>query len=152
MPGSGLGSTRSSIRPEGCLLRSRRWLLDLGAVLLLLVLPLILFWSVTAGPKTLIPTDNLYQWESYRTFADEQGVALPPHNELLSDLVLENQVWKKFIAQSLQAGEIPLWNPYLVGGVPCPVHMASLPFYSYGWPVCSCTSLAGCCGWDASLP
>ena len=86
--------------------------------MLLLVLPLILFWSVTAGPKTLIPADNLYQWESYRTFAAEQGVTLPPHNELLSDLVLENQVWKKFIVQSLQAGEVPLWNPYLFGGVP----------------------------------
>ena len=70
------------------------------------------------GQKTLIPADNLYQWEPYRTFADQQGVALPPHNELLSDLVLENLVWKQFIVQSIQAREVPLWNPHLFAGVP----------------------------------
>jgi O-antigen/teichoic acid export membrane protein len=99
-------------------LRSRRWLLDLGALLVLLILPLILFWPVAVGSKTLIPADNLYQWEPYRTFADDQGVDLPPHNELLSDLVLENLVWKQFIVDSIQAREIPLWNPHLFAGVP----------------------------------
>jgi O-antigen/teichoic acid export membrane protein len=103
---------------EGCLLRSRKWLLDSGAVLVLLILPLVLFWQVTLGTRTQIPTDNLYQWEPYRTFATQQGVSLPPHNELLSDLVLENLVWKQFIVQSLQAGEVPLWNPHLFAGVP----------------------------------
>jgi O-antigen/teichoic acid export membrane protein len=102
----------------GWLLRSRRWLLDLGALLVLLILPLILFWPVAVGSKTLIPADNLYQWEPYRTFADDQGVDLPPHNELLSDLVLENLVWKQFIVESIQAREIPLWNPHLFAGVP----------------------------------
>ncbi len=93
-------------------------LLDLGALFVLLVLPLILFGPVTLGAKTLIPADNLYQWEPYRTFADQQGITLPPHNELLSDLVLENQVWKRFIVQSLGEREVPLWNPYLFAGVP----------------------------------
>jgi O-antigen/teichoic acid export membrane protein len=93
-------------------------LLDLGALVLLLVLPLILFWPVTVGNKTLIPADNLYQWQPYRTYAVQQGVALPPHNELLSDLVLENLAWKDFIVQSLRAGDVPLWNPNLFAGVP----------------------------------
>jgi len=87
-------------------------------LLLLLALPLILFWPVTVGSKTLIPADNLYQWQPYRSFAIQEGVPSPPHNELLSDLVLENLVWKRFIVQSLQAREIPLWNPYLFAGVP----------------------------------
>jgi O-antigen/teichoic acid export membrane protein len=73
---------------------------------------------VALGSRTLIPADNLYQWQPYQAFAEEQGVSLPPHNELLSDLVLENLVWKQFITQSLQAGEVPLWNPHLFGGVP----------------------------------
>jgi hypothetical protein len=42
--------------------------LDVGAWLILLVLPLILFWSVTLGSKTLLPVDNLYQWEPYRRY------------------------------------------------------------------------------------
>lgn len=98
--------------------RSRKWLLDLGALFVLLLLPLILFWSVVVGARTLIPADNLYQWEPYRTSADQQEVSLPPHNELLSDLVLENLVWKQFIVQSIQAREVPLWNPHLFAGAP----------------------------------
>jgi O-antigen/teichoic acid export membrane protein len=100
------------------MVRSKAWIPDLGALLLLLILPLILFWPVTVGSRTLIPADNLYQWEPYRSFATEQGVELPPHNELISDLVLENLVWKTFIVESIQDREIPLWNPHLFGGIP----------------------------------
>ncbi len=137
-------------------MRSPRWFRDLAALILLLVLPLILFWPVTVGSRTLIPADNLYQWEPYRTFAARQGVTLPPHNELLSDLVLENLVWKRFIVQSLQAGEIPLWNPYLFAGVPflaAGQHSALYPFSilfyilplsrAYGWFTVSQLWLAG---------
>jgi hypothetical protein len=98
--------------------RSKEWLADLGVLLVLLVMPLILFWPVTVGSRTLLPADNLYQWEPYRFFAGEQGVSLPPHNELLSDLVLENLAWKQFIVQSIQARGLPLWNPHLFAGVP----------------------------------
>ena len=99
-------------------MRPRTWLQDLGVICLLLILPLILFWSVTVGSRTLVPADNLYQWEPYRSFAQQQGVSLPPHNELLSDLVLENLVWKQFIVESLRDGEVPLWNPHLFAGAP----------------------------------
>ena len=99
-------------------MRSKRWLPDLGALLVLLVLPLLLFWPVTIGSKTLLPADNLYQWEPYRSFAGQQGVPLPPQNELLSDLVLENLVWKQFIVQSIENRELPLWNPHLFAGAP----------------------------------
>ncbi|MBN1660233.1 MAG: oligosaccharide flippase family protein [Anaerolineae bacterium] len=99
-------------------MRPSRWLPDAGALLVLLLLPLVLFGPVTAGSRTLLPADNLYQWEPYRTFAPDLGVDLPPHNELLSDLVLENMVWKQFIVESLRAGQLPLWNPHLFAGVP----------------------------------
>jgi O-antigen/teichoic acid export membrane protein len=87
-------------------------------LLVLLVLPLLLFWPVTVGSKTLLPADNVYQWEPYRSFAGQQDVPLPPHNELLSDLVLENMVWKQFVVQSIENRELPLWNPHLFAGVP----------------------------------
>ncbi len=137
-------------------LRFRRWTPNLGALLVLLLLPLLLFWPVTIGSRTLIPADNLYQWEPYRAFAARQGVVLPPHNELLSDLVLENLVWKRFIVQSLRAGEVPLWNPYLFAGVPflaagqhSALYPFSLLFYilpldrAYGWFTVSQLWLAG---------
>ncbi len=99
-------------------MRTKRWFPDVGALLVLLILPLILFGPVTIGSKTLLPADNLYQWEPYRSFAGQQGVSLPPQNELLSDLVLENLVWKQFIVQSIESGELPLWNPSLFAGAP----------------------------------
>ena len=96
-----------------------------------MLLPLVLFWPATVGSRTLVPADNLYQFEPYRSYSGQQGVALPPHNELLSDLVLENLAWKQFILQSIQAGEAPLWNPYLFGGAPflaAGQHSALYPF------------------------
>ncbi len=93
--------------------RGRRILPAVGFVLL----PLVFFWPVLFGGKTLLPADNLFAFEPWRTFAASLGVHAP-HNELLSDLILENYVWKQFILQSLQQRQIPLWNPYLFAGVP----------------------------------
>ncbi|GAB4515009.1 MAG: hypothetical protein Kow0047_26960 [Anaerolineae bacterium] len=90
---------------------------DLIAALVLLVIPLAWFAPVLTGQRTLLPVDNLFAWEPWRSFAAQVGVDLP-HNELLSDLILENYPWKRFIRQSLAAREIPLWNPYLFSGVP----------------------------------
>ncbi len=91
--------------------------LDLLVVLLLLLLPLIFFWPVTLGGKTLLPVDNLFTFEPWASFASEWGVNIP-HNELLSDLILENYVWKRFIVQAIHNRQIPLWNPYLFAGLP----------------------------------
>ena len=82
-----------------------------------LLLPLVFFWPVIFGGKTLLPADNLFAYEPWRSFAAQLGVGVP-HNELLSDLILENYVWKQFIPESISQREIPLWNPNLFAGVP----------------------------------
>ena len=100
-------------------------------LLILALLPAILLWPVLFTGKTLLPFDNLFEWEPYRQFAKQMGVTLPPHNSLLSDLILENYVWKKFIVECLRRGELPLWNPYLFCGVPflaAGQHSAMYPF------------------------
>ncbi|MEW5719918.1 MAG: YfhO family protein, partial [Chloroflexota bacterium] len=66
---------------------------------------------------TLVPFDNLFRFPPWRAFASQLGMTTP-YNELASDLLLENYAWKQFIVESLRAEEIPLWNPYLFGGVP----------------------------------
>jgi len=96
----------------------RRYQSDLLVAFLLLALPLILFWQVTIGDRTLIPADNLTAYEPWKSASAQFGVSEPPHNQLLSDLVLENYLWKKFLLESIRAGELPLWNPYLFTGVP----------------------------------
>lgn len=118
---------------------------DLLAAVILFILPLLLFAPVTLGSKTLLPVDNRFTFEPYASFADELGVG-EPQNQLLSDLILENYVWKDFIRQSIAERELPLWNPYIFAGQPFLAngqHSAMYPFSilfyalplekAYGW-------------------
>jgi len=91
--------------------------LNLSIVLGLLALLVIFFWPVILGGKTLLPFDNLFTAQPWQTFAAQFGIDVP-HNELLSDLVLENYVWKRFIVQALKSRQLPLWNPYILSGQP----------------------------------
>jgi hypothetical protein len=45
----------------------RRFSRDVWIVLLLLLLPMLMFWQQTVGGKTLIPAENLYQYQPYAT-------------------------------------------------------------------------------------
>jgi O-antigen/teichoic acid export membrane protein len=118
---------------------------DVLIALTFFVLPLLLFGPVTLGSRTLLPTDNLFVGEPWASFADGLAVSRP-HNALLSDLILENYVWKRFIVQSIQTRSIPLWDPYLFAGHPflangqhSALYPFSLIFYTmpltraYGW-------------------
>ncbi len=124
----------------------RRRLPDFALLALLFVLPLVMFWPQTMGGRTLLPTENLYQFEPYATYREVVGAPEVPHNALVSDLVLENLQWKIFIRESLVQGEIPLWNPYQFSGIPflaAGQHSALYPFSiiyyalpltaAYGW-------------------
>lgn len=90
---------------------------DLAALLFLFALAVVFFAPVLFGNTTLVPFDNLYRFPPWSAFAQQNGVT-QAHNPLLDDLVLENYAWKNFINESIRAGEIPLWNPYILGGQP----------------------------------
>lgn len=136
----------------------RRRLPDLLALALLFSLPLLLFWPQTLGGRTLIPTENLYQFEPYASSRDAAGAPALPHNPLVSDLVLQNYQWKSFIRESLAQGEIPLWNPHQFAGIPflaagqqSTLYPFSLLYYilplpaAYGWFTVTQLWLAGAC-------
>ncbi len=95
----------------------RHVLPDLAFISLLLVVPLIFFFPQTLGGKTLIPADNLFAFQPYKSLAGEYGIE-QPHNPLLSDLILENTAWKQFFLRQVQAGELPLWQPDILAGAP----------------------------------
>ncbi|HNT78825.1 MAG TPA: hypothetical protein PKH77_27790, partial [Anaerolineae bacterium] len=97
---------------------------------LLLLLPLLLFAPVTLGRQTLLPGDALYLFEPYRSLRD---TAPTPQNPLLSDLVLENYPWKRFLVNSVQARELPLWDPYLFGGHPFLANGQHSALYPLTW-------------------
>ncbi|MER2600249.1 MAG: flippase [Caldilineales bacterium] len=87
------------------------------AALIVLLVPLLWFAPVVVGGRTLLPVDNLYQFQPWASLAQQAGATVP-HNELLNDLVLENLVWKTFLRDALTHGELPLWNQNLFSGVP----------------------------------
>ena len=101
--------------------RLHRHRFDLLAVLLLLGLALLWFLPVlfpSISGQSLLPYDNLYSFEPWRSM--QPGMV--PHNNLLSDLVLQNAVWKQHILQTASEGhglgKIPLWNPQIFTGIP----------------------------------
>jgi O-antigen/teichoic acid export membrane protein len=128
---------------------------DLLAGFVLLLLPLLLFWPVTIGGQTLLPVDNLFAFEPWLSYRGDLHVGAP-QNHLVSDLILENYIWKKFIRESIAAGEIPLWNPYILSGQPflangqhSGLYPFSILFYimplwrAYGWFIVLQLWLAG---------
>jgi O-antigen/teichoic acid export membrane protein len=97
--------------------RLRPFRADLLALALLFGLALLWFAPVLFpawSGATLLPYDNLYRFEPWRSLRP----GLIPHNELLSDLVLENAVWKLHIRRTLAQGQLPLWNPQILTGLP----------------------------------
>ncbi len=112
--------------------RLGRFKLDFMIVAGFLILPLLLFGSVTLGGQTMLPVDNLFQWAPWSAAAEEMGTAVP-QNALLTDLIIENYAWKRFFVNSLFAGEIPLWNPYLFGGAPFLATGQHGMLYPFSW-------------------
>lgn len=103
---------------------------ELLALLVLFLLPLLWFGPVIFGGQTLLPADNLYDYQPWQSFAAQQGVGTP-HNALLSDLVLENYPWKLLIRRAIAERQLPLWNPHLFSGTPflaAGQHSALFPF------------------------
>ena len=128
-------------------------------ILGLLLLPLLLYFPVTLGDRTMLPADNLFGFPPWKSFAAQFGVMVP-HNQLLSDLILENYPWKRFIVQAIQRRELPLWNPHQFAGIPFLAdgqHSAMYPFSvlfylmplwrAYGWFTVSQHFLAGLCAY-----
>ena len=134
-------------------LRSR-----LLVALTFLILPLILLAPVILGGRSLLPVDNLISYEPWQSVAADFGLGSPdaPRNALISDLILENYVWKRFILQAIESRELPLWNPYIFAGAPFLAsgqHSMLYPFTvifyliplsnAYGWFMLSQYFLAG---------
>lgn len=105
----------------------------LGITGFFVLMSLLWFGPVTLGARTILPTDNLFQYEPFIARAAELGVE-HPHNPLLSDLVLQNLPWREHIRQSMSQGEWPLWNPYQFAGAPFLAKGQHLALYPLSLP------------------
>ena len=134
----------------------RRFSPDILMILFLLLLPLVMFHQQTLGDRTLLPTENLYQYLPHLAYREVVNAPDTPHNHLLSDMVLQNYQWKSFIREQLSQGEIPLWNPHQFSGIPflaagqqSALYPLSIIYYvmpltsAYGWFIVINLWLAG---------
>ena len=134
----------------------RGWRTEALPIVLLLLAPLLWLYPVTLGGRTALPVDNLAQYAPWDASAAQFGFDAGPHNALISDLVLENYAWQRFVRASVRAGELPLWNPYQFAGAPFLAtgqasvlyppailfHVLPLPM-AYGWYLLLHFALAG---------
>ncbi|MFN2110818.1 MAG: hypothetical protein ACK2UI_14270, partial [Anaerolineae bacterium] len=99
---------------------------------ILFILPLLLFAPVVLGNKTLLPADALYTTEPYRAAAESLGVT-DVQNGLLTDLILQNYPWKRFLTTALAKRELPLWDPYIFAGHPFLANGQHAGLYPLTW-------------------
>ena len=90
---------------------------DLLVALLFLILPALFLAPTLFGGRVLLPTDVLYTFEPWQSFAGQLGVGIP-HNHLIGDMVIQNLSWKGFAREVAWSRDVPLWNPHLFAGVP----------------------------------
>jgi len=64
--------------------------------------------------RTLVPADILNLVEPWHT---ESGAA-PVHNAIVSDAAFQFFPWWTSVARDMRRGDIPEWNPGILGGVP----------------------------------
>lgn len=90
---------------------------DVVAHGILIALVLLFFWRVLFTGHWLLPADALYSTPPWSAFAAQFGVT-HSHNELIADMILQNYSWKSFARESILHGQVPLWNPNVLSGVP----------------------------------
>lgn len=110
----------------------RRIQRDLILVGLLFLFPLLLFAPVSLGSRTILPADALYLFQPYREAAELLHVDTV-QNPLLTDLVLQNYVWKQFLIDAVSSRSLPLWNPDLFSGQPFLANGQHSAFYPLTW-------------------
>src|SRR5437660_816169 len=107
---------RHSCRPRrgsGLLGWTRKARGDLLALAGFVVAAFLFYWPTLIGGQVLLPLDNLWTMPPW---VGPPGAV--PHNQLIGDMILQNYPWKLILEQALRQRELPLWNPYVMGGLP----------------------------------
>ncbi|MDM8532210.1 YfhO family protein [Anaerolineales bacterium HSG25] len=87
-----------------------------------------LFFSQALFPNQILsPADHVFASPFFNSTASPDFVR--PSNVLLFDQVYQFTPWRYFSWQTLNQGELPLWNPYSSSGTPFVATMQSAVFY-----------------------
>lgn len=94
-----------------------RWLRALLVIAGLALQQVALYWPCVTGEKILLPLDVLQQRGIYLP-RPADGVWKRAADVFVSDLVLHDEVNRRFAVDEMRAGRLPLWNPYNYAGSP----------------------------------
>jgi hypothetical protein len=116
----------------------------------------VMYWPSLLGQQVLLPLDIL-QLPGWYLPIPEDAPRFVPQNIMLSDVVLQYASWRLFAIEEVQAGRLPLWNPYNYCGHPfvapnqtaifSPFHWADYLFPSFvtiAWMQLAKSLVAGC--------
>ena len=81
--------------------------------------------------RYLSPADLLYEYYPWKDAPPAGWTGAS--NLLLNDSVLQFEPWTTYSAERLDAGALPLWNPYNLLGAPFVGNMQSAVFYPGNW-------------------
>jgi hypothetical protein len=87
---------------------------SLAAAASYIVLAALLLTPALRPGYTVVPADIVNTFAPWYQAVLHHGVASP----LTSDAGLQFYPWLRFLGESLRAGHLPQWNPYILGGVP----------------------------------
>lgn len=104
---------------------------DLQALGLMALVVLAWLWPVTLGGRLLSPADMLMVMQPWKAHARELGFQRVQTPFL--DAIQQHYPWRKFAAEQLRQGEVPLWNPYMFCGTPFVANNQSAVFYPETW-------------------
>src|SRR4051812_25021571 len=89
-----------------------------GPPVLFLLLSAAFLWQPLLTGRVLLPTDLSFRYDYlWKSLEGEPGRVVA-QNPLLSDVADQFYPYAVYTQRQLQAGQFPLWNPYLLTGTP----------------------------------
>src|SRR5262245_16838001 len=86
----------------------------LVATLVIIAAALLVLWRPIVRGEVFLPLDLLAHMPPWRYSYERTPIA----NPIVSDLVLEYYPRRLLATQMIRNGQLPLWNPYIMGGMP----------------------------------
>ena len=87
---------------------------ELAAALCIITMSLIVLWRPILWGEVFLPLDLLAHMPPWRYSYERTPIA----NPVVSDLVVEYYPRRRLATQMLREGQLPLWNPSILSGMP----------------------------------
>jgi len=105
---------------------------EYGQAVAIFALMIIVFFYPLLYGRVLSQADVVYIYPPWSSVKPQDFSA--PSNSVLSDQTLEFLSFFKVARESLSRHEVPLWNPYIMGGTPLLANSQSALLFPLNWP------------------